>query len=372
MRIAQISPLDECVPPLRYGGTERVVHYLTEELVRRGHEVVLFASGDSTTSAELYPCVPQALRQAGYEGDRSVPALIQLDCVAEQRHRFDVLHFHTGHGHYPLTARLDVPHLTTMHGPLSAPSMTALHHHFARVPLVSISESQRLPLPLAHWLGTIHHGLPTDLYRFEPTPSPYLAFVGRISPEKRLDRAIAIAAAAGLPLKVAAKVDAVDRAYFHAVIEPLLEGHPEVEFIGEVDDAGKQELLGHALALLFPIDWPEPFGLVMIEANACGTPVIAWCNGSTPEVIVDGLNGRLVQSIEQAVAAVRSIDQLPRTLIRADFERRFCVERQAIAYEALYRRLIEAQGDPPAPSPAQAEQPLSPEGTALAQVCHAA
>ncbi len=366
MRIAQISPLDECVPPLRYGGTERVVHYLTEELVRRGHEVVLFASGDSITSAELYPCVPQALRQAGYQGDRSVPALIQLDCVAEQLHRFDVLHFHTGHGHYPLTARLNVPHLSTIHGPLSAPSMAELHRHFDQVPLVSISEAQRRPLPQARWLGTIHHGLPADLYRLEPTPSPYLAFVGRISPEKRLDRAIEIAAAARLPLKVAAKIDAVDRDYFHTMIEPLLERHPAVEFIGEVDDAGKQELLGHALALLFPIDWQEPFGLVMIEANACGTPVIAWRNGSTPEVIIDGLNGVLVESIEAAVEAVGRIEELQRTAIRADFERRFSVERQAIAYEHLYESLMQEK------TTSLDAAKTDGHGADRNQVCHAA
>jgi glycosyltransferase involved in cell wall biosynthesis len=211
------------------------------------------------------------------------------------------------------------------------------------VPLVSISDAQRRPLPQAHWLGTIHHGLPTGLYRYEPQPGEYLAFVGRVSPEKRLDRAIEIATAVGLPLKVAAKIDRVDQAYYHETIEPMLRHNPLVEFIGEVDDAGKQELLGNALALLFPIDWPEPFGLVMIEANACGTPVIAWRNGSTPEVIQEGINGFLVESIEEAVAAVHRIDRLDRARVRANFEVRFSAARQARDYEQIYRHLIQAR-----------------------------
>jgi glycosyltransferase involved in cell wall biosynthesis len=349
MRIAQISPLFESVPPRRYGGTERVVHYLTEELVRRGHEVTLIASGDSHTSAHLEACVPEALRLAGYDGDPLVPELIQLDQVAEQLERFDVLHFHTGHGHYPLLARLAVPHLNTLHGPLDAQHHSQLFSHFQTTPLVSISEAQRAPLPRAHWLGTVHHGLPLDLYRAgmgTTTGSrPYLAFIGRVSPEKRLDRAIAIATAVGLPLKVAAKIDSADRTYHDRTIAPLIEGNPLVEFIGEVDDAGKQELLGSALALLFPIDWPEPFGLVMIEANACGTPVIAWPNGSTPEVIRSGVNGVLVDSIEAAVEAVKGIERLERARVRADFESRFSVSRQAADYERLYRHQIQACTD---------------------------
>lgn len=347
MRIAQIAPLWESVPPLQYGGTERVVHYLTEELVRRGHDVVLFASGDSRTSAELCAVVPQALRLSGFKGDATVPEIIQIDQVIAQLDRFDLLHFHTAHFHLPLTTRLPVPFLSTMHGPLTAADQVSLFSHFDRAPLVSISDAQRLPMPEAHWLGTVYHGLPTDLYRFQPAAhqpdQPYLAFVGRVSPEKRLDRAIAIAAAAGLPLKVAAKVDAADNSYYRETILPLLADHDHVEFIGEVDDAGKQELLGNALALLFPIDWPEPFGLVMIEANACGTPVIAWRNGSTPEVIAEGVNGVLVDSIEQAVAAVGSIHQLDRRRVRQDFERRFSASRQAEQYESLYRHLIQSR-----------------------------
>ncbi|WP_216900846.1 glycosyltransferase family 4 protein [Synechococcus sp. CCY 9618] len=343
MRIAQISTLHERVPPIGYGGTERVVHYLTEELVRRGHEVVLFASGDSLTSAHLCPCVPEALRRSGQVVDSTVHNVIQLDHVVAQHDDFDILHFHNGHFHFPLSSLLGVPHLSTVHGPLHEPEQRMLYAHFRQVPLVSISESQRLPVPGANWLGTVYHGLPSDLYRYQPNPSPYLAFVGRISPEKRLDRAIAIASAVGLPLKVAAKIDHVDVPYFHDQIEPLLLNNPLVEFVGEVDDVGKQDLLGHALALLFPIDWPEPFGLVMIEANACGTPVIAWRNGSTPEVIREGVNGFLVTSIEEATAAVHRLEQLERSRVRSHFEVCFSVSRQAEDYEQLYRHLIQAR-----------------------------
>ena len=342
MRIAQISTLHERVPPVGYGGTERVVHYLTEELVRRGHEVVLFASGDSITNAQLCPCVPQALRQSGLASDSSVYNEIQLDRVLEKVDDFDILHFHNGHTHFPLSRLLGVPHLSTLHGPLHSPEQKLLYTHFHQVPLVSISETQRQPVPRANWLGNVYHGLPNYLYRYQPTPRPYLAFIGRISPEKRLDRAIAIATAVGLPLKVAAKIDPVDNAYFHEHIEPLLLNNPLVEFIGEVDDAGKQDLLGHALALLFPIDWPEPFGLVMIEANACGTPVIAWRNGSTPEVIREGVNGFLVTSIEEAIATVGRLEQLDRARIRSHFEVSFSVSRQAEDYEQLYRHQIQA------------------------------
>lgn len=343
MRIAQISTLHERVPPIGYGGTERVVHYLTEELVRRGHEVVLFASGDSLTSARLCPCVPEALRLGGAMGDPSVHNMIQLDHVIAQLDHFDVLHFHNGHYHFPIAELLGVPHLSTIHGPLQAVEQRTLYDHFNQVPLVSISETQRLPVPAANWLGTVYHGLPTDLYHYEANPQPYLVFVGRVSPEKRLDRAIAIATAVGLPLKVAAKIDPVDAPYYHAQIEPLLLNNPLVEFVGEVDDAGKQNLLGNALALLFPIDWPEPFGLVMIEANACGTPVIAWRNGSTPEIIREGVNGFLVESIEEAIAAVRQVEQLDRSRVRSHFEVCFSVGRQAEDYEQLYRHLIQAR-----------------------------
>ena len=351
LRIAQIAPLWESVPPRRYGGTERVVHYLTEELVRLGHSVVLFASGDSRTSAELQWCVRESLRMASHRDhcavdDPRVYEIIQLDQVLQQVDRFDILHFHTGALHFPAASRLAAPSLNTLHGPLNSPDQAALYERFREVPLVSISEAQRRPIPGAHWLGTVYHALPPDLYRPGYNPQPYLAFVGRVSPEKRLDRAIAIATAVGLPLRVAAKVDRADQAYWQKVIEPLVRGNPLVEFIGEVDDAGKQELLAQALALLFPIDWPEPFGLVMIEANACGTPVIAWREGSTPEIIETGVNGVLVGSISAAVEAVRGIERLDRRRVRASFEQRFSVTRQAREYVGLYRRLIAAQSGP--------------------------
>ena len=351
LRIAQIAPLWESVPPRRYGGTERVVHYLTEELVRLGHSVVLFASGDSRTSAELQWCVRESLRMASHRDhcavdDPRVYEIIQLDQVLQQVDRFDILHFHTGALHFPAASRLAAPSLNTLHGPLNSPDQAALYERFREVPLVSISEAQRRPIPGAHWLGTVYHALPPALYRPGYNPQPYLAFVGRVSPEKRLDRAIAIATAVGLPLRVAAKVDRADQAYWQKVIEPLVRGNPLVEFIGEVDDAGKQELLAQALALLFPIDWPEPFGLVMIEANACGTPVIAWREGSTPEIIETGVNGVLVGSIAAAVEAVRGIERLDRRRVRASFEQRFSVTRQAREYVGLYRRLIAAQSGP--------------------------
>lgn len=345
MRIAQISPLHERVPPRNYGGTERVVHYLTEELVQRGHQVTLFASGDSATSAELQACVPNALRLAGYRGDPVVHELIQLDQVTEQLERFDVLHFHSGHVHYPLLNHLSLAHLNTMHGPVNSEDKRVLFHRFPTIPLVSISDAQRLPLPQANWLATVHHGLPVHLYRAVQHPQEYLAFIGRVSPEKRLDRAIAIATAVGLPLKVAAKIDRADQHYYDSTIEPLIVGNPLIEFIGEVDDAGKQQLLGHALALLFPIDWSEPFGLVIIEANACGTPVIAWRNGSTPELIRPGVNGALVDSLEEAVQAVRGIDRLQRSAVRADFEQRFSSARLAADYERLYLHQIDLQDE---------------------------
>ena len=362
MRIAQIAPLHESVPPRRYGGTERVVHYLTEELVSRGHDVVLFASGDSTTSAELVPCVPQALR--GLEGsvDPAVSQVMQLEYLARQLDEFDILHFHTGFAHFPFTARLPVPQVNTLHGPLIGSETRLLLEHFRQLPLVAISQSQMSTLPQANWLGVVYHALPRDLYHIRPDPGDYLAFVGRISPEKRLDRAIEVASATGLPLKVAAKVDCVDRVYFMNEIEPLLRGNPLVEFVGEVDDRGKQNLLAHARALLFPIDWAEPFGLVMIEANACGTPVVAWRHGSTSEVIHSGINGVLVETMDQAVAAVGAIDRLDRTAVRADFEARFDVTRQAEQYEQLYLKAILANRS------SLTGQALSP---GLSEVCHA-
>jgi glycosyltransferase involved in cell wall biosynthesis len=337
MRIAQVAPLHESVPPRMYGGTERVVHYLTEELVARGHEVTLFASGDSQTSAELVACVPQALRSGRPLTDPTVYETMQLDALCRQAGRFDVVHFHTGHLHYPLASRLGVPHLSTQHGRLDIAELAELYRRFDGIPLVSISDHQRIPLPHANWIGTVYHGLPPQLYRMVSQADDYFAFVGRISPEKRLDRAIWIASAIGMPLRIAAKVDRVDRDYFESVIRPLLRASSLIEFIGEVDDAGKQQLIGSARALLFPIDWPEPFGLVMIEAMACGTPVIAWRNGSVPELMQDGETGFIVESMEAAIDAALRATSLDRRRVRSFFEKHFTVKRMADDYERLYR-----------------------------------
>lgn len=337
MRIAQIAPLTESVPPKRYGGTERIVGYLTEELVRQGHDVTLFASGDSRTAARLVPCGRAALRNDPAVRDPVAHYAILLDRVRRRADAFDVLHFHIDYMHFPLMRGLAERTLTTMHGRLDLPDLHAVRRAFAEFPLVSISEDQRHPMPEARWAGTVHHGLPPDLYRFQADPSgDYLAFLGRICPEKRVDRAIAIAREAGVKLKIAAKVDPVDQAYFHERIRPLL-NDPRIEFIGEIGDADKQDFLGNARALLFPIDWPEPFGLAMIETMACGTPVVAFRRGSVPEVVEDGVGGRVVDDVAAAVTAVRDIGRLPRRPVRQRFERRFTVQRMAQEYLTLYR-----------------------------------
>ena len=341
LRIAQVSPLFESVPPRRYGGTERIVSYLTEELVRAGHEVTLFASGDSETSGRLVACADRSLREAGCR-DGFPAHLAMLHEVGRRGHQFDVIHFHVDYLHFPISAREDYSHLTTLHGRLDMPDLLPMFRVFPGVPLVSISDAQRRPLRDVYWHATIYHGLPRDLYHLVPERGQYLAFVGRISPEKRVDRAIEIARRAGLPLRVAAKIDPVDRDYYDAQIAPLMR-QPHVEFLGEVSDAEKQELLGGALALLFPIDWPEPFGLVMIEAMACGTPVVAFPGGSVLEVIDDGVTGFVVADIDAAVAAVERCAALPREHVRAQFDRRFTSARMADDYVAAYSRLLEAR-----------------------------
>ncbi len=340
MRIAQIAPLVEAVPPKLYGGTERIVSYLTEEQVRQGHEVTLFASGDSRTGAELVACCPRALRL-----DRSVrdPIPHILIMVAEVRRRaqdFDILHFHLDLMHFPAFEDIAAHTITTLHGRLDLPDLPPFYRTFPRFPVVSISNAQRRPLPAANWLGTVYHGLPLDLLRSSPAPrGDYLAFLGRISPEKRPDRAIEIARRAGLPLKIAAKVDPADRDYFERRIAPLLDG-PLVDYVGEIGDAQKGEFLGNARALLFPIEWPEPFGLVTIEAMACGTPVIAYPRGSVREIVEDGTSGFLVTSIEEAVRAVHRLHTLDRAAIRERFERLYSVTRMACDYEELYRKVL--------------------------------
>jgi len=336
LRIAQVAPLYESVPPQLYGGTERVVSYLTEELVSQGHQVTLFASGDSHTSAELVAVCDRALRlEPEPTADVALHALL-VDAVFAHADVFDVIHCHTDSIHLPLARRCAVPVLTTLHGRLDISGLERLHREFAELPLVSISDAQRAPLPWASWAGTVHHGLPLGLHRPHYDAGSYLVFLGRIAPEKRLDRAIAIARRAGLPLKIAAKIDDSDRQYFAEEIAPLLAA-PGVEYLGEVDESTKTEVLGGALALLFPIDWPEPFGLTMIEAMACGTPVIAFARGSVPEVIDPGITGYIVTSIEEAAACVERARGLDRRACRRQFERRFCAARMAREYCAIYR-----------------------------------
>ncbi len=340
LRIAQVAPLSESVPPKLYGGTERVVAYLADELVRQGHDVTLFASADSQTKATLVPAWPQALRLGGCL-DFLAPHLVMMEQVARRAHEFDLIHFHTAQLHFPMCRRLRVPHLTTIHGRLDLPELIPLFDEFDDVPLVSISDSQRLPLPNAHWIGTVHHGLPGKELVFHPGAGEYLAFLGRISPEKRADRAIAIANACGSPLRIAAKVDPADRNYFERAIRPLLDD-PLVEFIGEIGEAEKSDFLGRARALLFPIDWPEPFGLVMIEALACGTPVVAFRGGSVEEILEEGMTGFIVDNLEDAIAATRQVHTLSRAACRDAFERRFTVSRMASAYVDLYQTIIQS------------------------------
>jgi glycosyltransferase involved in cell wall biosynthesis len=340
MRIAQVSPLFESVPPQSYGGTERVVSYLTEELVRQGHDVTLFASGDSVTRADLVPVTERALRLSSSCVDQLAHHILMLEQVARQAHEFDLIHYHIDYLHFPLSRRLESVHLTTLHGRLDLPDLVPLYQEFPEMPVVSISDAQREPLPWINWLGTVYHGVPPNLYTFREEPGQYLAFLGRISPEKRVDRAICIARRAGIPLKIAAKIDSVDRAYFEHVIRPLLDG-PLVEYLGEIGEHEKNALLGGACALLFPIDWPEPFGLVMIESMACGTPVVAFERGSVPEIIEAGVTGFVVTDLDEAVRATEKACSLSRRACRAAFEARFTADRMARDYVALYGDMLE-------------------------------
>lgn len=343
MRIAQVAPLFESVPPKAYGGTERVVSYLTEALVALGHDVTLFASGDSVTTAQLVAPVERSLRTAPVPSDWTMWHTVMLDRVFEQAQEFDVIHFHVDYLHYPLVRHCPTPCLTTLHGRLDLPDLGPLHRHFREQALVSISQHQRLPLPFSRWIATVHHGLPPNLYAFHPQAEDYFAFVGRISPEKRVDRAIEIAKATGTRLRIAAKVDRADQVYFEREIRPLLD-HPLIEFVGEIGETEKNDFMGRAKALLFPIDWPEPFGLVMIEAMACGTPVLAYRCGSVPEVLEDGVTGFIVDDQAQAVEAARHIGALDRRACRETFERRFSARRMAEQYLAVYEALSAARG----------------------------
>jgi glycosyltransferase involved in cell wall biosynthesis len=343
MRIAQIAPLTEAVPPKLYGGTERVVSFLTEELVAMGHDVTLFASGDSVTRAKLEAVWPRALRLNSTVRDFMGPHMLLMERVRQMAHEFDVLHFHMDYWPASLFSRQGVPFVTTLHGRLDLPELRPVFAGLPPMSVVSISDSQRLPLPEANFIATIHHGLPEYLLTPRPTTQDYIAFLGRICSEKRPDRAIRIARAAGIKLRLAAKVDRADIDYHESTIKPML--GPDADLIGEIDDRNKPEFLSGAKALLMPIDWPEPFGLVMIEAMACGTPVIAYGHGSVPEIIEDGVTGFIVNSEEEAVAALRRIDDLSRTRIRAEFERRFTARRMAEDYLDTYERLMVPKSD---------------------------
>lgn len=337
MRIAQVAPLHEAVPPTLYGGTERVVAHLTEELIDLGHEVTLFASGDSRTRAPLVSPCDRALRLNPDCRDPLIYHTIQLEQLQARWHDFDLVHFHIDYFHYPMVRRSPVPTLTTLHGRQDLPDLQALYREFDDIPLASISNAQRAPLPWVNWRGTVYHGLPEATYRYGTGAGGYLAFLGRISIEKRCDRAVEIAIRTGLPLKIAAKVDAADRDYFETVKH--LFAHPLVEYVGEIGDADKVAFLGDAAALLFPIDWPEPFGLVMIEAMACGTPVLAFRNGSVDEVVDDGVTGIIVDSVDEAVAAMPRLLAFDRAACRRRFVERFSARRMAEDYLALYRDL---------------------------------
>ncbi|HEX9465050.1 MAG TPA: glycosyltransferase family 4 protein [Alphaproteobacteria bacterium] len=345
MRIAQIAPLTEAIPPKLYGGTERVVSWLTEELVALGHEVSLFASGDSVTSAKLEAMWPRALRLDGRVRDPVALHLLMLERVRQRARDFDLLHFHLDYYPFSLFSRQSTPFVTTLHGRLDLPEHQPVFTAFSSVPVISISNAQRRPLPQAGWVSTVHHGLPERLFTPQPVTPRYLAFLGRIAPEKGVDRAVSIAKKSGLPLKVAAKVDNVDREYYETQIRPLFQD-ANIEFIGEIGDHQKSEFLSGAVALLMPIDWPEPFGLVMIEAMACGTPVIAYRAGSVPEIVEDGLSGYVVDDEAGALAAVEKLSHLSREKVRRRFEERFTASRMAKDYLKIYRQMI-AQETPP-------------------------
>ena len=341
MRIAQVAPLYETVPPQRYGGTERVVSYLTEELVSEGHEVTLFASGDSTTSAKLVPACPRALWRDPDCRDPLPHHVRLMELVFADVSRFDVIHFHCDFLHFPLLRRHPCPSVTTLHGRLDASDLSSLFTEYMDVPLVSISDDQRRAVRWANWQATVHHGLPPALHTFRERQGQYLAFLGRLSPEKRVDRAIEIARRVGMPLKIAAKIYPEEREYYRTTVEPLLQqSRSFVEFVGEVGGSAKDEFLGNAHALLFPIEWQEPFGLVMIEAMACGTPIVAFRSGSVPEVMKDGVTGFVVSDLDEAVAAVGRVAGLSRRAVRQVFEERYQVSNMAKAYTAIYRRMV--------------------------------
>ena len=345
MRIAQVAPLCESVPPKLYGGTERVVSYLTEELMRQGHEVTLFASGDTLTKARLVPVCKQSLRLALGCLDPLAHHVMLVERVLDQKENFDLIHFHIDYLHYPRCQNEDVTTLTTLHGRLDIPDLVPLYKRFRDMPVVSISDSQREPSPWLNWQGTVYHGIPEESLKFQQAPGKYLAFLGRTAPEKGLDHAIAIARRAGVELKIAAKIDRVDQVYFDSVIKPLLDG-PGVEFVGEISDSQKSEFLGGAMALLTPVQWPEPFGLVMIEAMACGTPVVGYARGSVPELVEEGISGFIVRGVPQAALAIRAVSTLSRQRCRDYFEQHFSATRMCEDYVGIYERLLDLDKTP--------------------------
>src|SRR6476646_3766419 len=344
MRIAQVAPLYECVPPKLYGGTERIVSYLTEELVRHGHDVTLFASGGSLTNANLIPISPQALRLDTECIDQLAHHVRMLETVVAHQNEFDLIHFHIDYLHFPLTRIMGWTTLTTLHGRLDIPDLLPLYQEFKEMPVSSISNAQREPLPWLNWQGTAYHGLPKNQYEFSSSSKGYLAFLGRTSPEKGLDEAIAIARKVEMPLKIGAKVDNADLEYFEQHIKPLIE-QEDIDFLGEIGFPEKNELLGGAAALLFPIRWPEPFGIVMIEAMACGTPVIAYSQGSVPEVLEHGVTGLLTSDIDGATRAVANIGSVSRSGCRQQFEERFTSEVMCSQYLRMYHALLRQQGE---------------------------
>lgn len=339
MRIAQVAPLYESVPPQLYGGTERVVAVLCDALTEQGHDVTLYASGDSLTSAELVPLRERALRLDRSSVDSMAPHILMMERVAKDADRFDIIHSHIDYHFFPTARRLNTPVVSTLHGRLDLPELPSVYEEFAEASVISISNAQRTPLPKANWIGTVYHGYPADMFIFHPDEGEYLAFLGRISPEKRVDLAIEIAIKSGIPLKIAAKVDKADVEYFETHIRKLLD-HPLVEFIGEIGDREKSDFLGTARALLFPVDWPEPFGLVMIESLACGTPVIARPFGSVPEVIREGIGGFVVETVDEAVDAVQRLGTISREGCRCEFEKRFSAHRMAGDYLRLYQQVV--------------------------------
>lgn len=344
LKIAQVSPLYESVPPKLYGGTERVISFLTEELVKQGHEVTLFASGDSVTSARLIPACESSLRLNADCEDQLVHHIGMLQRVLDESDHFDVVHFHIDYLHFPLSRLMRLPHVTTLHGRLNIPDLKPFYNLFKDMPVISISHEQRKPLPDIHWIGNVYHGLAEDLFLPHYGSGKYLAFLGRVSPEKGLDRAIEIAIRSGLPLKIAAKIDKNDEGYYRQHIAALLD-HPLIEFIGEISEKEKNEFLGNAIALLFPINWDEPFGLVMIESLACGTPVVAYNRGSVPELIIHGSSGFIVNNQDDAVKAVQNISLIDRQECRRCFEERFSARRMAQDYLKVYSQALELEKD---------------------------